>query len=162
MNREQREKSDMLFNALKYCDRYQPLEHEDFDIYILPNKKNKDKIDVRFMDPYSGEFVRNNKNKIINKTLETSDINEVWDFTDKILDTLQKMVKGIYKRPAIDVSKVVNNETTMAKINPRKSEDLSEVIEEWQELGLSKEEAKNQAVENYCCTYHIANNDADF
>ena len=61
MNINQRCISDRLFNSLKYSEKYSKLTSdirsgEDLDIYMLP--KGKRGIEVRFMDPYSGIFVR--------------------------------------------------------------------------------------------------------
>ena len=162
MDRDQRAKSDAVFSTLKYSDRYQPLEHEDIDIYLLPDKRHKGSINVRFMDPYSGEYIRNNKNKIINKTLQTSNMYDIGCFADDILDILQKIVKGVYSRPKADIGKVVNGNTTMARINPVKFEDFSETIEEWEDLGYTLKEAKEQAFEQYKNLYHVDNRDADF
>jgi len=71
MNPSQRRISDRLFNSLKYSDKYSKMTSEvrpgeDLDIYMLP-KKGKG-IEIRFLDPYSGEFVRD-KNKIIRNEL---------------------------------------------------------------------------------------------
>ena len=162
MNREQRGKSDAVFRTLKYSDRYQPLEHQDVDIYLLPNKKHKNMIDVRYMDPYSGEFIRNNQNKIINQTLKASNMDSIGYFADHVIDTLAKIVKGVYHRPNINVRNVVDGNTTMAKINPDKFEDLSEYIEEWQDLGYTQQEAEKTVVDQYCNSYHLDNRDADF
>ena len=164
MNPSQRRISDRLFNSLKYSDKYSKMTSEvrpgeDLDIYMLP-KKGKG-IEIRFLDPYSGEFVRD-KNKIIRNELYGTISDKVESITDKILDTYEKIVNGAISRPKEDISKFVKEKTEVHRINPAKAEDLSERVNEYRRIGYSQSEAEEQAFEEYKNLYHIDNKDADF
>lgn len=160
----QRRISDRLFNSLKYSDKYSKLTTEkrageDLDIYMLP--RNGRGVEIRFIDPYSGNFVRDN-NKIIKEELYGTLSDKVERITDKIIDTYEKIVNGVIKRPKEDVSKFIKGDTSMHRINPDKAEDLSESIAEYKRIGYSPSEAEEQAFEQYKNLYHVKNKDADF
>lgn len=164
MTPSQRRISDRLFNSLKYNETYSKLTSdiragEDLDIYMLP-KKGKG-IEIRFLDPYSGEFVRD-KNKMIRNELYGTISDKVESITDKILDTYEKIVNGAISRPKEDISKFVKEKTEVHRINPAKAEDLSERVNEYRRIGYSQSEAEEQAFEEYKNLYHIDNKDADF
>lgn len=163
MNRNQRCISDRLFNSIKYDNKYSKLTSnvragEDLDIYMLPKGKG---IEIRFMDPYSGNFVRED-NVIVRENLLSVLSDRVESATDKIVDLFEKIKNGVIKRPKENISKFVNEETDMHRVNPAKAEDLSEAISEYRNIGYSQEDAEVQAFEEYKSLYHIDNKDADF
>ncbi len=168
MTSHQRSISDRLFNSLKYSEKYSKLTSdiragEDLDIYMIP--KGKKGIEVRFMDPYSGMFVREkfvNTCKIIREELFSSFSHSIESATDKIIDTYEKIVNGVIARPKEDVSKFVKGDTEMHRINPNKAEDLSEMIAKFRKSDCTPAEAEEQAFEGYKGLYHIDNQDADF
>lgn len=161
MNRKQINTSNSLYDTIKYSDEYSKLSDEDIDIYILP--KGKSNIEVRFMDPYSGNFVRDN-NRIIKYSLDADSCRFApkEQLAKQVLDTLQNIVSGIFKRPKIDSRKIVDGNTEMAKLNPSKAENIQEMVEEFENIGYSKKEAEDAAVEEFCSLYHFGNRDADF
>ena len=164
MNSAQWRVSDRLFNSIKYSEKYSRLTSDvragdALDIYFLP--KSARGIEVRFIDPYSGQFVRDN-NKIIKGELFSTVSDKVESVTDKIVNTYEKIINGVIKRPEEDIAKVIKGDTEMCKINPSKEYDFSELISEQKRLGLTQEEAEEQAFEQYKDLYHIDNKDADF
>ena len=164
MSANQRRISDRLFNSIKYSDKYSKLQfekcaEEDLDIYILAKRGSG--VEIRFMDPYSGEFVRKD-NKIVKENLYGTVSETVEAVTDKIVDIYEKIVQGVIKRPKEDVAKFMRGETEMVRINPAKEQDLSETVKEYKKLGYSQEDAEEQAFQEYKALYHIENKDADF
>ena len=163
----QRRVSDRLFNSLKYSEKYSKLTAdkragEDLDIYMLPKSGHRNGINILFMDPYSGDYVRDNNDKIIKEELFSTVCEQVEKITDNIVDTYEKIVKGVFARPKEDVSKFIKGETEMHMINPEKSKDLSESVRDFRRLGYPKTDAEEQAFEQYKNLYHIDNKDADF
>jgi len=57
---------------------------------------------------------------------------------------------------------VINGKTEMARLNPKKQEDLYEGIEAWQRVGYDRKNAEIQAFEEFKSLYHVDNKDADF
>lgn len=161
MNSRQRGLSDKLFRTIKYTESYNDLSSEALDIYMLPGKKNGD-IQVRFMDPYSGKFVRNSKGQIINKILASAKSEKVEEVADKIIDTFKKIINNTIERPRAVISDVINNNTEMAKINSDKSVDVSDTLKNLRKLGYTKKEAEEAAYEEYKSLYYLDNFDADF
>ena len=164
MNRNQMRVCDRFFNSIKYNDKYSQLTSdikagEDIDIYILPRIGRG--IEIRFMDPYSGYFVRKDK-LMIKENLFTVLNSRVEEVTDKIVDLYEKIKNGTIARPKEDIHKFIREETELDRINPAKKGDLSESIEEYKKLGYSENKARRQAFEVYKSLYHIDNRDADF
>ena len=159
MTQNQKRISDRLFNSLKYNDKYAKFTDNDLDIYMLPLKGRG--IEVRFMDPFSGEFVREN-NKLVKTNLYGLVNESVEAVTDKIVELYEKIVNGVIKRPEPNIQKVINGKTEMCRINPDKIEDFTESIKEYKRLGYTQEEANNKAYDVYTSLYHVENRDADF
>lgn len=161
MNRVQRGVSNRLFDTIKYSDEYSKISNNDLDIYMLPGKHSNE-VEVRLMDPYSGNFIRNEKGVIIRENLRGTLSDRVEAVTDKVIETYNKVIKNIIPRPKENVSKVVNGETEMARLNPAKQNDFDDCIESWKKLGYPEDDAQVQAFEEYKSLYHVDNKDADF
>ena len=159
MNSNQARISDRLFDSIKYNEKYTNIMSSDLDIYMLPRKGKG--IEVRFMDPYSGEFVKEN-DKVIKTNLYGIVSESVEAVTDKVVDLYEKIVTGKIKRPEADIDSVINGNTTMCRINPDKAEDFTESIREYKQLGYSQKEAEKMAFNEYRQLYHVENKDADF
>lgn len=164
MNRNQRCIADRLFNSIKYDDKYSKLTSniragEDLDIYMLPVKGNG--IEIRFLDPYSGNFVRKD-NVILRENLFSLLSDRVENATDKVVSLFEQIKKGVIARPKENISKFLSGKTELDAINPAKKDDLYEPIQEFKGCGFSQKEAEKQAFEEYKSLYHIDNKDADF
>ena len=168
MNINQRCISDRLFNSLKYSEKYSKLTSdirsgEDLDIYMLP--KGKRGIEVRFMDPYSGIFVRDkyiNTYRLIKEELYSTLNEQVESAADKIVNIYEKIVNGTIKRPKEDIGRIIKGDTEMCKINPDKAEDFTDLVKSYERMGSSRSQAEEQAFEEYKALYHVKNKDADF
>ena len=163
MNRNQRCISDRLFNSIKYDNKYSKLTSnvragEDLDIYMLPKGKG---IEIRFMDPYSGNFVRKD-NVIVRENLFSVISERVESVTDKVVSLYEQIKNGVIPRPKENISKFIKGETELDAINPAKKEDLYEPIQEFKRCGFSQKEAEEQAFDQYTNLYHMDNKDADF
>ena len=156
MTKSQRRISERIFDAIKYSDRYVSHADNNLDIYLLP--KNKDKVELRIMDPFSGYFIRDDKGKIVKGQIDGI-FNEKFETTiDTVLDTYSKVMNDILPRPKEDISKVMANKTEMAKYNPEKQSRLRNEIDFFTDGGFSLEEAF-EAIKG---TYGECNLDADF
>lgn len=160
MNRHQTGLSDRLFDTIKYAEKYQKLSGEDLDIYMLPAKSSKE-IEIRFMDPYSGMFVRNEKGKIIKETLRSGMAEKIEGVADKVMETYKKIVDSVIPRPKEDLYKVISGKTEMATMNPTKYDDFFNDINNWKRLGMSQEDAEELAFNQFKGLYHIDNMDAN-
>ena len=162
MNNVQRDVSDKFFNALKYDDNYQQFVEDDVDVYVLPGK-NKSQVEVRLMDPYSGNYIRNDKGRVIKQTLSAKDsIDKILSVSDKVIGSIADVVSGVFSRPKPDLQKIFEGDTVMAKINPDKYDDFDKETEMWLREGCSLDEALEMAFDNFVSLYHIGNKDADF
>ena len=164
MTSNQRRISDRLFRTIKYSEKYSKMTgmeaNNDLDIYML-GKPGKG-VEVRFMDPYSGNFVRGEDGKIIRTHLGSLVNEKVEAVADAVIDTYKKIIDGVIKRPKEDVSKMINGKTEMARINPAKQEDFYSKAKQYKDLCCTQQEAEEQAFEEYKSLYHVDNKDADF
>ncbi len=161
MNRNQRAISDRLFNTIKYSEKYSKISNGNLDIYMLPGKHSNE-VEVRIMDPFSGNFIRNKDGKILKESLWGRVSEKVEAVTDKIIESYKKVLDGVIGRPKENIQNMVSGKTEMARVNPAKHDDLYEGIESWKKLGYSEEDAQVQAFEEYKSLYHVDNKDADF
>lgn len=161
MNRTQIELSDRLYRTLKYDAHYSKIADNDLDLYMLPAKTH-DSIEIRYMDPFSGNFVRDEQGKIMRENLSSLINSKVEKVTDAVVDTYNKILNNVIKRPKEDLSQIVSGKTDIARVNPTKQEDLFDIIEELKVSGYSKEDAEQQAFEDFKSLYHVDNHDADF
>lgn len=162
MNNTQRDLSDKFFNAIKYDDKYQQLENEDVDIYLLPGKESS-QVEVRLMDPYSGNYIRDDKGRMIKRTLGVRDsIDKILSASDKVVESISNVVSGIFSRPKPNIEKIFEGQTEMAKINPDRYACFDAETENWLNEGCSLNEALEMAYDNFVSLYHIGNKDADF
>jgi len=157
MTKAQKRITERIFNTIKYSDIYNMHTDNNLDIYILA--KNKNQVELRIMDPFSGFFIRNDQNRIVKEQISLNTVTERFENAiDSILDTYDKVMRGIISRPAEDVSKVMANKTEMAKYNPEKQSDFCEDINIFVEEGYALEDA----FEQHKNIYPLKNPDADF
>ena len=56
MDNYQKKVCDTFYRGIKYSEKYSKYTEEDIDIYVLPSKTAD--IEIRYMDPYSGKFFK--------------------------------------------------------------------------------------------------------
>jgi len=161
MNRKQMDVSDKFCNAVKYNDEYQSLAEEDVDIYILPGKGGS-QIDVRVMDPYSGNFVRYDRSIINRKLSNRSSNDEVINAANDIIQLVKSVARGIVKRPAVKLMNIFEGKTAMSQLNPDKYKQFDRDLQYWLDNEIDFDEALHMAYDNFVDMYHIGNIDADF
>ncbi len=162
MSSTQRAISEKFSDAIKYDDKYLQLADEDVDVYVLPGKSDS-QVEVRLMDPYSGNYIRNDKGRIIKQTLSFKDsMDKLFSASDKIVESIGKVVSGVFSRPKPDLQKIFEGDTAMAKINPDKYKVFDEDLELWLKEGCSLSDAIEMAYDNFVNLYSIGNKDADF
>ena len=59
MSRRQRQQSEQMYDIIKSTSKYADNEAGATDIYIMPAPNKGAGIELRFMDLYSGRFIRN-------------------------------------------------------------------------------------------------------
>lgn len=161
MDNYQKKVCDTFYRGIKYSEKYSKYSEEDIDIYVLPSKTAD--IEIRYMDPYSGKFFKDEEGKIIKQPLLYITREGFWRFTDNVIETLKKITEGAIKRPKADVHKVIMGDTTMAKINPDKADDeLYDMVQNLMKDGVSQKDAEDIVYNHYVGTYRIGNKDADF
>jgi len=162
MNNKQMDLSDKFCDSLKYDDTYQTLEDQDVDVYVLPGK-NDSQIDVRVMDPYSGNFIRSNDRHIIKQKLSTRSSEEaIRKAADSIIDTIKSVVAGLIKRPKADVVNIFEGKTAMARLNPDKYKSFDRDLKYWIDAGVDLDDALDMSYDNFVSMYRIGNVDKDF
>lgn len=160
MGWQQRGASERLVQTIEYTDKYSDLKEDgkDIDIYILPKKND---LEIRFMDLYSGNFIRNKKGKILNTVMNVW-VNDGYErATERTLNLYEKVINGEIARPD---GYFVNGDSDISKINPRKAQkDIScikrEVRELMQDLDMGRDEAEETAFDSYINDY---NKDSNF
>ncbi len=161
MDNYQKKVCDTFYRGIKYSEKYSKYTEEDIDIYVLPSKTAD--IEIRYMDPYSGKFFKDEEGKIIKQPLLYITREGFWRFTDNVIETLKKITEGAIKRPKADIHKVLTNDTEMVKLNPNKAEDeLYSFAEDLVKEGVSQKDAEKIIYQRYVNSYHINNKDADF
>lgn len=156
MTKPQRRIAERLYDAIKYSDKYANYSENNLDIYLLP--KNKEMVELRIMDPFSGYFIRDDKGKIVKGQVRGIFTEKFETVLDSMLDTYSKVMEGIMPRPKENISKIMANETEMAKYNPEKQRVFRDDINLFKDAGYTLEDA----FETSKGTYGEINLDADF
>ena len=164
MNRAQRDASERLASTIEYSDWYTQIERNydnDIDIYMLAAPYNK--VEIRLLDPYSGNFIKNKRGNIISILMGTRRGINYEAKTNNILDYYEKIETGKIKRPEVDVDKYMNKDVDVAKINPEAHKDLlPEIAWQMKSNGYTYQEAKEEAYNIFASSYSDYNSDGVF
>ena len=106
--------SDQLDRKLKNSNSYASFEDEPMDVYILPKKNSDEDLEIRYVDPYSGKFFRDNR-KIIKQEFNGSN---PFETADKIAETLGRISRGEIKTPQMNTKSFINGTTDVFKMRP--------------------------------------------
>ncbi len=159
MDWQQRGASERLARTIEYTDKYNELTEQgsDIDIYILPKKND---LEIRLMDVYSGNFIKNKKGKMLNTVMNVWMNDGYEKATDRTLNLYEKVVEGKISRPDGDF---ISEDSDMYKINPRKAKkDISHIKKSTKELMEDLEISKDEAKEIVFDSYISTNNDVSF
>ena len=162
MNSKQMALSDRLYDTIKYSESYLPVENNDIDIYMLPSK-SRNEIEIRFMDPISGNFIRNQNGSILKHKLGSGKSSKIEEICDQVINTYKYILDGAISLPKINMDNILKDKTDVARLNPNKNGDeIKDLVTDWIEVGYSKDEAEHAAIEQYKSLYHLDNKDGDF
>ena len=163
MSLEQKSASDKFSENLKNNPKYKGMEqYGDIDVYILPAEK-KTEVQVRLMDPYSGNFIKGKNGKIICYTVSSSDYKDkMKKISRRVAKAMGKVIKGKLPRPNANPESIQKGTTAMAKIRPDKYKSFDKDVQEFQKAGLKLKDALNLALSSFMAIYHTDNEDAKF
>ena len=158
MDWQQRGASERLYDTIKYSDKYSELteRNKGIDIYILPKKND---LEIRLMDLYSGNFIRNKKGKILNTIMNVWPNDGYEKATDRTLNLFEKVTKDEISKPDEDMSDFISGNTDISKINPRKAKrDIAYIKREiknlMEDLDASREDAEDIAYDSFINEYN--------
>ena len=146
MNRVQESLARSLTRNIMTNQRYVPIN--ELEMVILP-AKTPTSVVVRFLDLISGSFVKSSKQ---NKPLQMviNDNANRLNAGDKLLDLYSKADKC--EKPVANKNKIFNGNTYLQKnLLPESKAEIRDSYQSYLEC-LSKEGAKNEALEKYWST----------
>ena len=83
---------------------------------MLPQQNN---IEIRFLDSYSGNFIKNNNGEILN-IIAAETINKFMVLSERIIDIFRKINNGSIARPKKNSLIFTDDNIDWAKLNPKK------------------------------------------
>lgn len=106
--------SNALYKKKEYCKLLK--DKNDIDIYMLPKQNG---IDIRFLDLYSGNFIKNLNGKALNIYVSET-LCRFKVLTDMIIEICTKIKNGTILRPEKNPLDSAEGETDLAKLHPKK------------------------------------------
>jgi len=143
MNKTQTALSNRVADILSYSDEYQHAAKNDIDVYFFPGNNEKSVI-VRFLDPFSDNFYKNNKVQHVQTTIESG--KSKFQAADNIRAKLTKILEGKVKAPLADSEKILAGETDLANIRPEIYKQLDDIVKE-ADPGIYKEDLADDIVD---------------
>lgn len=127
--------ANRLEEAIKLKDLKESVFNNCVDVYVHPSSSNKSSIVAKFMDLYSGNYLRDTEGKIIQHELKSYTLKGYDALADKVLKTISRLAKGEIKRPKVSYTRLMNGKTTdMARVNPREAEKWAAQFKEDSEV----------------------------
>ena len=121
MTRDQYDLANQLGRILKNSDSYTPFDAKPIDVFILPKKGTKSRLEIRYADLSAEDFYRDNKKMI----KQEYDGREPFEMADKIIETLGKLssenkyIDSVYAPRSVYLnSSYIDGTNEVSKISP--------------------------------------------
>lgn len=114
MNSHQKSLSVDILDSITYSDDYLNAHRKNIDVYITPNAKKANKVNVRYMDAENGYYLRDGK-KIVQTTVESGNVLKQ---SDNIISQLKDILSGKYKFRGFDAKLFENVNSDLFKVRP--------------------------------------------
>lgn len=144
MTQKERNIAISLCRAIEGSMKYD-FNKKGVDAFItLGQKKNTYK--VRFLDLFSGEFIKKDGTKNSIDEISISLNKNIYDSADRIIEKYSKVCNE-GKRPEVNYNKIISGKTPLAKIKPEFTEEIHYDYERFLSNNTKPREAKILAVD---------------